>query len=484
MPRQPSGRPTIFEGKDGLYHCYLAIGTTTDGTPKRRHIKRKTAAAVAEAIEETLKRMRQGSGNLAKIETLEQWLAHWVHVILVSKRDSGTMAWNSWEDYESISRVHLVPNLGRWRITGTKRRMEPEYPEALYAQLRQHDLAPSYVKRIHRVLCIAYKAAFKRGRADRNVMELVEAPEFRRKKIPALPQRDAAKVLAEAIRDEHAARWGLGIVAGPRQGEVLGIRWPRVDLDPEPPAVAHVMMATQIQRRKWRHGCADPVACVASRDLCRTKRCEPPFGHGCAGACGKKLARYCPSRVREGDCYRHITKQGEPKPCPPLCPPNCAGHASTCPQRTGGGLVETALKTHASEAPMVLGSVCTELLRRHREQQIQAGTFDADGFVFPGYRKGAPLDPRQDYANWCNLLERAGVQHYRLHSARHTAGTFASATGADLPMIRDMLRQADTAVAALYVDNALDARRDAVDRVAAALFDGDLSMILGAKRVA
>lgn len=490
--RQPKGRPTIYRGSDGLFHSWPAVGFKPDGTEKRKHVKRKTSDEVKDELDAIQERKKQSAGHLAKIETLGQWLHHWVHVINLAKRDAGQMKHTTWVDYESICRVHLIPDLGHWRISGTKRRLEPEHIEAMYAQLGGQGLAASYVGRMHTALNQALRIAYKRGRADRNVIELVDRPTFHAKKIKGVPYQDACKLVGHALKDELAARWLLAIITGPRQGEVLGIRWSQVHLDPPGREVPHIKLEKQIQRHKWQHGCPDPVACVKTRkdaadnpvNPCRTKPCEPAFGHGCNGGCGKKLARYCPDRKRIGSCYRHVAKDGSPKPCPPLCPSDCTGHASTCPERKDGGLVETDLKTHASEAPMPLGSACTQLLREHRERQIQAGKFDEKGYVFPGHKRGTPMDPRQDYSRWQQLLTDAGVGHHRLHAARHTTGSVLSATGADLPMIRDVLRQADTAIAAEYVDFGLEARRDAVDRVAAALIDGDLSMIIGAKRVA
>lgn len=495
--RQPRGRPTIYQGKDGKYHCWPVVGTYPNGRPKRKHIKRDKPELVKEALDELMGRMQQGHGVAAKIETLGDWLAHWVHVILKAKRDAGTISWGTWTDYEKICRNHLTPSLGQWRISGAKRRLEPESVEAMYAKLGGDPpgglgLAPSYVVKMHTVLNQALKMAYKRGRADRNVMQLVDRPTFRKRRIKGLPYRDACKLVGVALQDELAARWLLAIITGPRQGEVLGIRWSSVELDPVEPSVPHIKMMKQVQRRTWQHGCPDPVVCNKTRvdkddrpvNPCRIKPCEPLYTHGCSDTCGKKLARFCPSRRRKGPCYRHVTKDGLPKECPPICPADCAGHASTCLERTGGGLVESDLKTHASEEPLAIGAACAELLRRHREAQIKAGVFDAAGYVFPGYDKSKPADPRRDYDAWCALLARAGVKHHRLHAARHTAGSVLSATGADLPMIRDILRQADTAVAAGYVDFGMEARRDAVDRVASALIDGDLSMLLGAKKVA
>lgn len=496
MPRQPKGRPTIYEGKDRLHHCYLTIGTRPDGTPRRKHIKRKTATEVAEAIEETLNLLKQGSGKVAKVETLQDWLTHWVHTIQLNKRDTGTLSYNGWRDMESICRVHLIPRLGQWRLSGTKRRLEPEYVEAMYARLAASKaddglgLAPSYVKRMHTYLRGALKLALRRGRADRNVMDLVEPPEFRARKISSLKQHEAAAVLGVALQDPDAARWCLGIIAGPRQGEVLGALWSHVNLDPPGDQTPYVELTEQIQPRKWQHGCSDPVTCVKSRvdaygkpyNICRANPCGVKYLHGCDGTCSRSHPRYCPARLADG-CWRHRDKHGNAKACPPPCPIDCRGHASTCPQRRDGGLVRSVLKTQESESSIALGAVVTELLRQHREAQQRNGTWSADGYVFPGPRGGA-RHPRRDYAAWRGLLARAGVGHHRLHAARHTTGTFLKATGADLKEIQSILRHTDQAMSARYVDLGLSAKHDALDKVAAALIDGDLSMILGAKRVA
>lgn len=483
MARQPKGRPSIYQGADGLHHCYLTVGTKPDGSPLRKHFKRKTAALVLAAVEEYQDRQRRGAGVAAKVETVEQWLTHWVHTILQAQVGYKKISYGTWRDYEKVVRIHAIPNLGQWRLAGTKRRLEPEHVEAAYVTLLAGGMAPSYVKKCHRVLTLALKVAYRRGKADRNVMDLVDPPEFSAKKVDSLTLLEAQAVLKEALTDRLAARWALAIIAGPRQGEALGIRWSHVHLDPEPPDVPHVKPTTQIQRRTWRHGCEDPAACAAPH--CRRKACNPLYEHGCddPSTC-KKLARFCPARTEDAKrCHRHLAKS-----CPPLCPPRCTDHARACPSKVGGGLVEQELKSDASSEAIALGGLVAELFRQHREQQIReraacAMEWDPDGFVFADFN-GKPIDPRRDYGNWCEVVKRAGVKHHRLHAARHTTGTFLRATGSDLKMIKDVLRHAHLSTSEVYVDVAMEAKRDAVDRVAAALMEGDLSMILGAKRVA
>lgn len=481
MPRQPNGRPAIMLRADGLWHCDVTIGTYANGRPKQKQIKRKTAGEVATAVDELLVKLKNGRDVEKKVETLADWTEHWLQNIILRRVRMKKLSHNTYVDYRKICRNHIVPTLGHWRLSGRKKRLEPEHVEEVYAQLAERGLAGSYVVRIHAVLSLALGVAYKRGIADRNVGELVDRPEFSAAKVDSLTLVEAQAVLKAALDDDMAARWILGIIQGPRQGEVLGLRWPMVVLDPEAPDVPHIVPASQLQRRQWEHGCDDPVACA--RPHCRTRPCPPRYLHGCVDEtlCPKTLGHACPQRRRDPDrqCSRHLADQ-----CPPLCAPGCTRHALRCPDKWGGGLVEGDPKTNRSAEPVALAGITVELLRAHRERQIQAapeGEWDAEGYVFVDER-GKPLDPRRDYGNWRDLLARAGVKRHRLHAARHTTGTFLRATGSDLKMIMDVLRHTKISTSGGYVDVALEAQRDAVDRVAAALIQGDLSKILYAQR--
>jgi len=300
-------------------------------------------------------------------------------------------------------------------------------------------------------------------------------------------------------RDGLAARWAVGILQGHRQGETLGMRWPQIILDPDDPnAVPEILGGKQLQRRKWLHGCDDPGECnrglgrTDGRSPCKREWCPPKYAHGCDGTCGKKLAHFCPAKkVVPGECSRHERVMY----CRP-CPENCRAHASTCPQRKGGGLVDAKLKTRKSSESAALADIVVELLRAHREKQIlhlaEYGLkFDSEGYAFIDTRvlrhgdpaSVKPLNPRRDWELWRGLQERAGISAKamkRLHAARHTAGTYLRATGSDLKMVADVLRQATLKAAGGYSNTAMAAKRDAVNRMAALLMDGDLTKIMGA----
>ena len=379
--------------------------------------------------------------------------------------------------------LHIAPHIGGRKLDGNRNRLEPEHVEAMYAALGKGapgtpKLAPSYVRQVHRVLSRALKVAVRRGRAVRNVCDLIDTPGARANRIKAFTLAEAQAVLGAAAASPLAARWLISLLLGPRQGEVLGLRWSHVNLDPDGTEAAYLLIESQLQRRTWEHGCSDPASCAAPHH--KTKPCPQRWEHGCGnpGECTKSRTDRCPTRRRLPGCATHRSRNG----CPPLCDPACRGHARACPQRTGGGLVDAEVKSEKGVRKLALGALITELLRTHRaeEQRRHAERgleWTPDRYVFTS-SICKPLDPRRDHEMWEELLGAAGVADARLHVARHTAGTMLVATGTGIREVQEILGHADIRVTELYVDVAQEAKREAVDRVAAALLDGSLAALL------
>ena len=59
----------------------------------------------------------------------------------------------------------------------------------------------------------------------------------------------------------------IAISLGLRRGEVLGLSWADVDLD-----VGRLQVRRQLERRNWRHGCADPDRCAEKPSQCPQRR--------------------------------------------------------------------------------------------------------------------------------------------------------------------------------------------------------------------
>ncbi|MER7002255.1 tyrosine-type recombinase/integrase [Dactylosporangium sp. NPDC000555] len=478
--RNPKGRYKISEGKDGKWHAWPRVGTKPDGSPKRVHIQRDTAEEVAVAMDEVLARAKAAGGApLKKIETVSQWLDHYLEYIVRPRRPQST-----WKAYRSLLNNWAKPYIGKRRLAGTRNVLEPEHLDELYNAMRKrggrtgNGMKPASIVKLHNVLSKALDVAMRYGRATRNVCDLVEKPTARKTKPQGYSLEHGQALLREASKDRLKALWYLRLLLGPRQGEALGVRWTHMDLvamDADGNPKPRIDLQKQWGRGTWQHGCDDPVACAAPR--CRTKVCGPQWVHGCDDVTVCKInPRWCPRRRQRATCRMHK------RPCPQPCPPGCVKHAMHCPKRRDGGLLESDLKTEGSARPLALPPVLADALvewravqQREFEDLSLEWSPEAHAFTRPD---GRPIDPRRDHDEWKDLGRRAGLPLKHLHIARHTAATLLIAMGADISVVQDLLGHADIRTTRGYVGPAEDLQREAVKKLAEAMFTNEAFLML------
>jgi len=324
-------------------------------------------------------------------------------------------------------------------------RLLPEQLEDGYADMLAKGLAQSSVRKVHAILSSAYEIEVRRGNVARNPCKLVEPPRLRQADKPALSQREARAVLEAVAGRRNAARWSVGLACGLRQGEALGLRWPYVDLD-----AAELRVWFQLQRLPWYHGCADAVACTEG-----------------------KHRNPCPRR-----CPRAARRSGRPHVCipkgaPRLCPPACSGHASTCPDRHGGGLVFREIKERRRKTVPLPPELVTVLgahqQAQERERATAADLWQDHGVVF-AQANGRLLDPRADWQEWADILAAAGLPHHGVHAMRHSAATIALDEGVALAVVQEMLGHSDIRVTRGYTHVSSVLAQDGAARLGRALF--------------
>lgn len=72
-PRKPNGRSSIFEGSDDIWHGFVTMGLKPDGSPDRRHIKRKTQTAATKAGQQLERERESGKAKKAgRAPTVEE----------------------------------------------------------------------------------------------------------------------------------------------------------------------------------------------------------------------------------------------------------------------------------------------------------------------------------------------------------------------------------------------------------------------------
>lgn len=136
---------------------------------------------------------------------------------------------------------------------------------------------------------------------------------------------------------------------------------------------------------------------------------------------------------------------------------------------TGQGIVYGEPKSLAGRRSVVLPPSLLVALKAHRIEQtaarLEAGTHWTDsGLVFT-LEDGRPIDPSVDAGRWRRLLEHAEVKHYRLHDARHSAGTMMVNQGVDIRTAMQILGHSQLSVTMRYQHVVDEAKKTAATQM-------------------
>jgi len=386
----------------GDWHCYVQV--TVHGQVKRRHIRGRTRAEVAEAAEKVRAELRAGSLPDGGRVTVAAWLETWI----AARESAGKVRPKTIVGYRSDA-AHIDRVIGPVRLD----KLTPELVESLYADMRERGHAPGGILHVRRTLSACLNTAVDRGRISRNPVRLAEAPADEAAEVEPLTTTEVQQVLTAAAQVRNGARWALALATGLRQGEVLGLQWDDIDWEAKTLAVRR-----SLARKPWQHGCP------------RNERC------------GRK-PQHCPGGIR-------------------------------------GGLITGDLKTRAGRRSVVMPEPLMELLTAHRRAQnaerLHAGemwqTGPGGGWIFAS-EVGTAIDPRNDSRQWQRLLKKVGItRRVRIHDLRHTAATTALVSGTDSRVLMGIFGWSSPALVARYAHVVDEAKRQAAERMGAALWPG------------
>jgi integrase len=218
--RRGNGEGTITKRKDGRWEArYMA---QTPNGPKRRVLYGKARSEVAKKLTKAMSDRDGGlvfdHENLRVGEYLDRWLKGSVR---------GNVKPITYESYERIINVHVVPTLGRVKLD----KLNPLDLQTLYRERLASGLSTRTVQYVHVVVHRALKQAVRWGLVPRNVSEAVDPPRTHRKEMQPLSPEQARTLLEAAREDRLEALYVLAVHCGLRQGELFGLRWDDVDLE-------------------------------------------------------------------------------------------------------------------------------------------------------------------------------------------------------------------------------------------------------------
>lgn len=236
------GEGSITRLKGGSYQVRVSYW---DGGRLRRLARYARTAAEATRLLGDLRRQVQavgGAGAEVPSDPGRLTVAAFADVFLAAIRDQ--VRPRTWERYESLLRVHILPHLGRLRL----RDLHPAQVQRWLTTLAQPDrgLSARSQEQAHAVLRRMLTLAERWGYREGNPARLAPPPRPHRPEVQPFTPAELAAILA-ALTEPAGTGAGAGtegagadpalaalvLVAagtGLRQSELLGLRWRDVDL--------------------------------------------------------------------------------------------------------------------------------------------------------------------------------------------------------------------------------------------------------------
>lgn len=195
-----------FFGPDGKRH-WISAKTKTECWSK-------LTAAMTDADRGVLP---SRAANLTVGAYLESWLAD----------IEGTVRRHTYEQYKSVVRKHLIPALGRAKLTDLQR---PAIRK-LYREKKQSGLKSRTVQYIHVTLHKALNDAVDDRLLIHNPTEGLKLPQKDAEETKALSPEQASALLCAARGSRLEALYVVALHAGLRRGELLALRWNDINFE-------------------------------------------------------------------------------------------------------------------------------------------------------------------------------------------------------------------------------------------------------------
>lgn len=213
--RRGNNEGTIYKRADGRWHAQL---TLPDGS--RKSYYGKTQKEVQQKLLEGRKALQ---GNLPvpnERQTVEMYLKDWLEMVQPPAIKARTHL-----RYQQFVN-NIIPVLGRVSLA----KLTPQQVQGMYAKHLQAGMSPTTVNHLHALLHVALEKAVRLSLVARNVCDYVDPPPIVSAERPTWTIEQARQFLEAIAGDPLEALYVLEMYTGMRQGELLALQWPEVDL--------------------------------------------------------------------------------------------------------------------------------------------------------------------------------------------------------------------------------------------------------------
>ena len=214
--------------KGNRYYIVVDLGRDHRNKRKQKWFSGyKTKREAEKDLPRVLYELQNGYKEPEKM-TLKEYFNQWLD------KKKKTVAPGTYEHYEAYMRKHIIPALGNIKIS----KLDTFHIESFMEEVDEKDLAQRSKKHIYRILSNSLTDG-KRYGIDPDIMEDIDAPRVDREEIEHWTQEEVHRFLGSLKSKNHAMPIILALATGMRRGEILGLRWSKINFDNKTISVTH-----------------------------------------------------------------------------------------------------------------------------------------------------------------------------------------------------------------------------------------------------
>lgn len=214
--KKANGEGSISKRKDGRYMGRY----TVDG--KRKAVYGDSFEEARQKLNEVLNEIAKGVYIEPNKYSVEKWLRDWLELYALP-----TVKRSTYISYEGYVRLHLVPELGRIKLTSLKTEDLQRFFKKKAGTEEKKGLSPKTLRNIYNMLHAALEQATVDRKIIHNPILGVKLPKVKAKEMRVLTVEEQA-ALQEAVscaEELHAYGITFAVSTGVRLGELLALCW-------------------------------------------------------------------------------------------------------------------------------------------------------------------------------------------------------------------------------------------------------------------
>ncbi|MBR6618279.1 MAG: site-specific integrase [Oscillospiraceae bacterium] len=266
MPRRGNHEGSIYKDKQGRWRGLVSL-PSVDGNYKRKYVYGKTRKEVSDKVNELLNQLRTNTYIEPCKVTLYDWLRTWLETYCMNE-----VRMTTYVNYETYVERHIKDSIGGYPLCSITTLILQQFYNTKSKKGKldgSGGLSPKTIKNLHNMLHKALNQAVYLDMIPKNPADFVVLPKKKKVEMRYFTVEEQ-KQLQEAIKGHRLEMLILtALYTGARQGELLGLPWKNVHIDPN--GNSYIRITQTLNRVK------NPDETAASRTVLQIN--EPKTAH-------------------------------------------------------------------------------------------------------------------------------------------------------------------------------------------------------------